>query len=110
MLMAVKKPNSRAEQNLRPTTPCPPIDPGRLRSDVRDLGVGKRSLRDAVLLLAMKLQEELGVDMSEVTEMLGVCTPSSEPPGESDERDADDRDTLDLSPPVRRVGRDRSDE
>ena len=55
-------------------------------SDVRELG--RRSLRDAVILLAKKL-EALGVDVSDVTEMLGVCSQDDTSPRRSSFPDSD---------------------
>ena len=67
-------------------------------SDVRELQPGRRSLRDAVILLAKKL-EALGVDVSDVTEMLGVCSQDEAPPNrvsypESDALEAVERNCL----------------
>jgi hypothetical protein len=55
-------------------------------SDVRELG--RRSLRDAVILLAKKL-EALGVDVSDVTEMLGVRSQDDTSPRRSSFPDND---------------------
>jgi hypothetical protein len=64
----------------RPGTSIPVRDSGTgPGSDVRDLQPGRRSLRDAVILLARKL-ETLGLDVSDVTEMLGVCSQEEAPP------------------------------
>ncbi len=67
-------------------------------SDVRELQPGRRSLRDAVILLTRKL-EALGVDVSDVTEMLGVCSNSDTTPRRSvypgnDALDAVERNSL----------------
>ena len=64
----------------RPRTSIPARDSGAgPGSDVRELQPGRRSLRDAVILLAKKL-ETLGLDVSDVTEMLGVCSQDEAPP------------------------------
>ena len=104
--MPMKKKVPVARQNLRKTVPAPPSDPGPMPSGVRELRVGKRSLRDAVLLLARKLEEELGVDVSDVTEMLGVY--SEEPARKAEPIDPDvfERDTVDMARPVPRAGGD----
>jgi hypothetical protein len=98
--MTTKKQVPVARQKLRPAVPSQPGVPGPQRSDVRELGVGRRSLRDAVLLLAKKMEEELGVDVSEVTEMLGVSSESSPPRAEPVEPDIFERDTVDMNRPV----------
>ena len=104
--MALKKKVPVARQNLRQTVPAPPSDPGPKPSGIRELRVGKRSLRDAVLLLARKMEEELGVDVSDVTEMLGVS--SEEPARRAEPIDPDifERDTVDMARPVSRAGGD----
>ena len=102
--MALKKKIPVAKQNLRSTVPSSPVDAGPARSDVRELRVGRRSLRDAVLLMAKKMEEELGVDVSDVTEMLGVCSDSEHPRSEPIDSDVFERDTVDMTRPVPKSG------
>jgi len=109
MSMVSKKRVPEAKQNLRPAMIPKPPEAGPTRSDVRELAVGRRSLRDAVLLLARKLEEELGVDVSDVTEMLGVCTGSDAPRAEIPDPDIFERDTVDMARPVPKAGGDSSD-
>lgn len=107
--MALKKKVPIAKGSLRPTVSSKPSDPGQLRSDVRELGVGRRSLRDAVLLLARKMEEELGVDVSEVTEMLGVSDDSDSRKTQPADPDIFERDTVDMARPVAKAGGKKSD-
>ena len=107
--MVLKKKVPVAKQDLRPTVSSKPSDPGQLRSDVRELGVGRRSLRDAVLLLAKKMEEELGVDVSEVTEMLGVSNDTDSPKAQTFDPDIFERDTVDMARPVAKAGGKKSD-
>ena len=117
-------------EQLRQTDSSPPDEASR-PSSVHELGKGRRSLRDAVLMLAKKIEEELGMDVSEVTEILGVssfepganvsgvtemldvcpCSDTSKPtPPEPLDPDIFDRDTTDLTrrlPKARRDGFDR---
>jgi len=58
------------DKHQRPTLPSPKLVI-RHRKDTSDLRPGSRSLRRAVLLLAEKV-ESLGVDVSDVTEMIGA--------------------------------------
>jgi hypothetical protein len=102
--MAEKKRILLPGQNPGSTEPGSPVGPGQARSDVRELRVGRRSLRDAVLLLARKM-EELGVDVSDVTEMLGVTTFASIPKAEAIDPDIFERDTVDMTRPVRKPGK-----
>lgn len=107
--MALKKKVPEDKENLRPTVPSKPTDPGQMRSDIRELGVGRRSLRDAVLLLAKKIEGELGVDVSEVTEMLGVSDDSDSQKTRPVEPDIFERDTVDMTRPVSKAGGKKSD-
>ena len=82
---------ARASIRARESIPAP-------GSDVRELQTGRRSLRDAVILLAKKL-ETLGLDVSDVTEMLGVYSQDKAPSRrvsypESDALEAVDRNYL----------------
>jgi hypothetical protein len=72
---------ARASIRARSSIPAP-------GSDVRELQLGRRSLRDAVILLARKL-ESLGVDVSDVTEMLGVYSQDEAPPSRASYPDSD---------------------
>ncbi len=107
--MALKKQIPANKQELRPTVSAQPPDPGRIPSGIHELRRGRRSLRDAVLLLAKKMEEELGVDVSEVTEMLGVCSVSDAPKAESIDPDIFERDTVDMARPVPKAGGDSLD-
>jgi hypothetical protein len=102
----MKKKVPVAKQSLRETVPAPPSRHAPTTSGVHELRVGKRSLRDAVLLLARKIEEELGVDVSDVTEMLGVY--NEEPTRKPDPIDPEvfERDTVDMARPVPKAGGD----
>jgi len=70
--MSTKKRNNVLnDQQQRPTVPSPKLIGSQLRRDTPDLRPGRRNLREAVLLLAEKV-ESLGADVSDVTELLGV--------------------------------------
>jgi len=107
--MASKKEIQANREELPSTVSAQPAEYERNSSGVREMKKGRRSLRDAVLLLAKKMEEELGLDVSDVTEMLGVCTISEPPKPEWPDSDVFERETADLGRPLPRTGRDRSD-
>jgi hypothetical protein len=59
------------EQAERPTRPSPPPLDLMAQAGARAPQSGKRNLREAVIRLTRKV-EALGVDVSEVTELLGI--------------------------------------